>query len=84
MCIVDCTEEEDDEILVSGWGDVEGMREDLFKDWGEILERWVGKEKSRPTRVVKLCRKVEGKELLGHFVVLILFVCLFVCLSVCL
>lgn len=45
-------------MLVSGWGDVEGMREDLFKDWGEMLDRWDGKDKGRPSRVVKLCRKV--------------------------
>ena len=51
--------EDDDVMLVSGWGDVEGMREDLIKDWGEILERWDGKDKARPSRVVKLCKKVQ-------------------------
>ena len=40
------------------------MREDLLKDWGDILERWVGKEKTRPTKVVKLCRKVSVCEVL--------------------
>ena len=54
---VSCAEEEEGD-LVSGWGDVEGMREDLLKDWGDILERWDGKDRNRPSRVVKLCRKV--------------------------
>ncbi len=52
-------EEEDDDMVVSGWGDVEGMREDLLKDWGDIFERWDGKERTRPSKVVKLCRKVR-------------------------
>ena len=52
--------EDEDDMVVSGWGDIEspGMREDLLKDWGEILERWDGKERARPSRVIKLCRKV--------------------------
>lgn len=52
------TEEEDD-VVISGWGDVEGMREELLKDWGDILERWDGKERGRPSKVIKLCRKVS-------------------------
>ena len=36
------------------------MREDLLKDWGEILERWDGKDRARPSRVTKLCRKVRA------------------------
>lgn len=62
--------------MVSGWGDVEGMREDLLKDWGDILERWDGKDRTRPNRVVKLCRKVCGvcmcelKNFFYHFRVL--------------
>ena len=51
-------DEGDDEVLLSGWGEVDDMREDLFKDWGDLLEKWDGKDKSRPKQLVKLCRKV--------------------------
>ena len=51
-------DDDDDDVVMSGWGDVEGMREDLLKDWGDILERWNGKDRTRPSRVIKLCRKV--------------------------
>ena len=50
--------EDDDDIVVSGWGDVEGMREDLLKDWGDMLERWDGKDRARSSKLIKLCRKV--------------------------
>lgn len=46
-------------MVISGWGDVEGMREELLEDWGDMLERWDGKDRARPSRVVKLCRKVS-------------------------
>ena len=51
--------EEADDIVVSGWGDVEGMNEEQLKDWGEVLERWDGRDRVRPSRIVKLCRKVS-------------------------
>ena len=51
--------------MVSGWGEEKpGMREDLLKDWGEILERWDGKDRARPSRVIKLCRKVRAERVL--------------------
>ena len=50
---------EDDMQVISGWGDVDDMREDLLKDWGDLLEKWDGKEKSRPKPLIKLCRKVN-------------------------
>ena len=34
------------------------MREDLLKDWGDLLEKWDGKDRSRPSKLIKLCRKV--------------------------
>ena len=43
---------------MSGWGEMDDMREDLFKDWGELLDKWDGKEKARPKQLIKLCRKV--------------------------
>ena len=49
---------DDDDVVVSGWGDVDDMREDLLKDWGELLEKWDGREKTRPSKLVNLCRKV--------------------------
>lgn len=54
-CPVD---EIEDDVLLSGWGEVDDMREDLLKDWGDLLEKWDGKEKARPKQLVKLCRKV--------------------------
>ena len=45
---------------MSGWGKVEDMREDLLKDWGDLLEKWDGKDRSRPSKLIKLCRKVGG------------------------
>ena len=45
--------------MISGWGEADDdMREDLLKDWGELLEKWDGKHKTRPKQLVKLCRKV--------------------------
>lgn len=58
-CHIVSVEEEDDDFVVSGWGDNEGIREDLLKDWGEVLEHWDGKDRARPSRVIKLCRKVS-------------------------
>lgn len=54
-CPVD---EIEDDVLLSGWGEVDDMREDLLKDWGDLLEKWDGKEKARPKQLMKLCRKV--------------------------
>lgn len=82
MASFSLAEDEDDDMVVSGWGDVErpGMRVDLLKDWGEILERWDGKDRARPSRVIKLCRKVceggrgqerEGMEGKGRVVVVV-------------
>lgn len=54
-------EEGEEEMMVSGWGEAEDMKEDLLKDWGEVLEKWDGKqrEKTRPKQLSKLCRKVS-------------------------
>lgn len=50
---------EDDEILVSGWGDVnKDFSDDLVGEWGVMLEKWDGQDKSRPKSLRKLCRKV--------------------------
>ena len=49
---------DDDDLVVSGWGEVDDMREELLKDWGELLEKWDGREKTRPSKLVNLCRKV--------------------------
>jgi hypothetical protein len=50
---------DDDDLVVSGWGEVDDMREELLKDWGELLEKWDGREKTRPSKLVNLCRKVK-------------------------
>ena len=53
-------------MLLSGWGEVDDMREDLLKDWGDLLDKWDGKEKTRPKQLIKLCRKVGwGYSLTG-------------------
>lgn len=49
---------DDDDLVVSGWGEVDDMREELLKDWGELLEKWDGRDKTRPSKLVNLCRKV--------------------------
>lgn len=50
---------EEDEILVSGWGDVnKDFSDDLVGEWGVMLEKWDGQDKSRPKSLRKLCRKV--------------------------
>ena len=50
---------EDDEILVSGWGDInKDFSDDLVGEWGVMLEKWDGQDKSRPKSLRKLCRKV--------------------------
>lgn len=53
---------EEETMMISGWGEAEDMKEDLLKDWGEVLEKWDGKqkEKNRPKQLSKLCRKVSG------------------------
>ena len=51
---------DDDDLVVSGWGEVDDMREDLLKDWGELLEKWDGRDKVRPSRLINLCRKVSS------------------------
>ena len=50
---------DDDDLVVSGWGDVDDMREDLLKDWGELLEKWDGRDKTRPSKLINMCRKVS-------------------------
>ena len=50
---------DDDDLVVSGWGEVDDMREDLLKDWGELLEKWDGRDKTRPSKLINLCRKVR-------------------------
>ena len=55
-------EEFDEDVLVSGWGEVDDMREDLLKDWGDLLDKWDGKDRSRPSKLIKLCRKVRDIE----------------------
>lgn len=52
-------EDGEEETMVSGWGEAEDMKEDLLKDWGEVLEKWDGKDKARPKQLSKLCRKVS-------------------------
>lgn len=54
-------EEGEEDPMVSGWGEAEDMKEDLLKDWGEVLEKWDGKQrdKARPKQLSKLCRKVS-------------------------
>ena len=53
-----CTLSDDDDMVVSGWGEVDDMKEELLKDWGELLEKWDGRERTRPSKLVNLCRKV--------------------------
>lgn len=53
---------DDDDMVVSGWGEVDDMREELLKDWGELLEKWDGREKTRPSKLVNLCRKVINQK----------------------
>ena len=54
-------EDGEEETMVSGWGEAEDMKEDLLKDWGEVLDKWDGKQrdKARPKQLSKLCRKVS-------------------------
>ena len=54
-------EDGEEDPMVSGWGEEEDMKEDLLKDWGEVLEKWDIKqrERSRPKQISKLCRKVS-------------------------
>ena len=54
-------EDGEEETMVSGWGEAEDLKEDQLKDWGEVLEKWDGKqrEKARPKQLSKLCRKVS-------------------------
>ena len=68
MCVLLSTAEEVDEVdfLVSGWGEQEmDLSEDLLKQWGDMLEKWDGRErwdpngdKPRNKQLVKLVRKV--------------------------
>ena len=57
VCAVE--EGEGDEVLVSGWGEVDDFGMEQLKDWQEVLDKWDGKEPQRPSRLVKLCRKVH-------------------------
>ena len=73
MRVLLSTAEEVDEVdfLVSGWGEQEmDLSEDLLKQWGDMLEKWDGRErwdpngdKPRNKQLVKLVRKVCN---LGH------------------
>lgn len=56
-------EGEGDEVLVSGWGEVDDFGMEQLKDWQEVLDKWDGKEPQRPSRLVKLCRKGVPKHL---------------------
>lgn len=60
LCVIQ-VEDAEEETMVSGWGEAEDLKEDLLKDWGEVLEKWDGKQKdkSRPKQLSKLCRKVS-------------------------
>lgn len=50
---------EDDEVLMSGWGDInKDFSDDLVGEWGVMLDKWDGQDKSRPKSLRKLCRKV--------------------------
>ncbi len=52
----------DDDVIVSGWGDVDDTREDLLQDWGQMLEEWDGRDrdKPKPSKLIKLCSKVRN------------------------
>ena len=54
-------EDEEDEVMASGWGEVDNsaFRDDVMVEWGSLLERWDGRDKSRPKQLVKLCRQVR-------------------------
>lgn len=64
LCLIQ-VEDAEEETMVSGWGEAEDMKEDLLKDWGEVLEKWDGKQrdKGRPKQLSKLCRKVSAWEI---------------------
>ncbi len=55
----------DDDIILSGWGDVDDSREDLLQDWGHMLEEWDGRdrEKPKPNKLIKLCSKVGNDRM---------------------
>ena len=50
---------DDDELVLSGWGEVDDMGEDLLKDWREMLDKWDGRDKTRPSKLINSCRKVH-------------------------
>jgi len=54
-------DDEEDEVLVSGWGEVDNsaFRDDVMTEWGSLLEKWDGRDKSRPKQLIKLCRQVR-------------------------
>jgi len=54
-------DEDEDEVLASGWGEVDNsaFRDDVMTEWGSLLEKWDGREKSRPKQLIKLCRQVS-------------------------
>jgi len=54
-------EDEEDEVMASGWGEVDNsaFRDDVMVEWGSLLERWDGRDKSRPKQLIKLCRQVK-------------------------
>lgn len=70
LSLINAAEVEDGEedMMVSGWGEAEDMKEDLLKDWGEVLDKWDGKqrEKTRPKQLSKLCRKVRHLQCNTH------------------
>ena len=60
-------------MLASGWGAVDNsaFRDDVMTEWGSLLEKWDGKEKSRPKQLIKLCRQVRDD--------FIVYICVYVC-----
>ena len=58
--LTETTPQTEDEIILSGWGDVDDTREDLFKEWKQMLDEWDGtdKDKPKPSKLIKLCSKV--------------------------
>lgn len=61
ILILSTVEDEEDEVMASGWGEVDNsaFRDDVMVEWGSLLERWDGRDKSRPKQLVKLCRQVR-------------------------
>lgn len=76
--VLPAVEDEEDEVMASGWGEVDNsaFRDDVMVEWGSLLERWDGRDKSRPKQLIKLCRQVM---VMLNCVDICLCMCLFVC-----